>query len=126
MHTFQILVLIEEGSRNVNCLNSPCVDGERREVNRKIALLALVSVPLLLYMGIFFQLVKPVRAAATWTVDDDGPADFSTIQEAINAASPGDTIFVRNGIYYEIVVVNKTVSLVGESKETTIVNGNGS
>ena len=36
------------------------------------------------------------------TVDDDGPADFSTIQEAINAASWGDTIHVKNGIYYII------------------------
>jgi len=67
--------------------------------------------------------IPPVRAIA-WTVDDDGPADFHTIQEAINAASFGDTIIVRNGTYYENVVVNKTVSLVGENRNFTIVDGN--
>lgn len=63
------------------------------------------------------------EAPRTWTVDDDGPADFHTIQEAINAASDGDTIFVRNGVYCEDVVVNKTLFLVGESTASTILNG---
>ena len=49
------------------------------------------------------------------------PTDFPTIQEAINNANDGDTIFVRNGMYYEHVVVNKTVSLIGE--DNTVLNG---
>jgi peptide/nickel transport system substrate-binding protein len=60
----------------------------------------------------------------TWTVDDDGPADFHTIQEAINAANPGDTVFVKSGIYVENVVVNKSLSLVGEDLDTCVVDGN--
>jgi len=60
----------------------------------------------------------------TWIVDDDGPADFHTIQEAINKANPNDTIFVRNGTYYENVVINKTISLIGENNEATIVDAN--
>ena len=69
--------------------------------------------------------VQPVKAEPkTWTVDDDGPADFHTIQEAINAANLGDTIFVSSGTYYENVVVNKTVLLVGENRDTTIIDGN--
>ncbi|GAJ17890.1 unnamed protein product, partial [marine sediment metagenome] len=43
----------------------------------------------------------------TWTVDDDGPADFSTIQAAIDAASPDDAIFVSDGTYNENLTVNK-------------------
>ena len=50
---------------------------------------------------------------------------YQTIQEAINDANDGDTIFVRNGTYYENVVLNKTVSLIGESRTTTIIDGNG-
>mgnify|MGYP001039313996 CR=1 FL=1 len=53
----------------------------------------------------------------------DGPADFPTIQEAINAANDGDTIFVHGGIYYENIVVNKSVSLIGENRSTTIIDG---
>jgi len=70
---------------------------------------------------------------AVWTVDDDGPADFHTIQEAINAANPGDTIYVFNGTYYEhsttptwaCVFVNKSLTLIGENKRETIIDGNG-
>lgn len=51
------------------------------------------------------------------------PDDFLTIQEAINNAFEGDTIFVKSGVYYEHVVVNKTVSLVGEDVSTTIIDG---
>jgi len=68
--------------------------------------------------------IQPVKAEPrTWTVDDDGSADFHTIQEAINAASLGDTIFVYNGTYYENVVVNKTVTLIGEHRSTTFIDG---
>jgi len=52
------------------------------------------------------------------------PDDFLTIQEAINNAVEGDTVFVRSGIYYEHLVVNKTVSLAGEDVSTTIIDGN--
>ena len=64
----------------------------------------------------------------TWTVDDDrveySDADFTTIQEAINNATDGDMILVYKGTYYENVVVNKGVSLVGEDRGSTIVDGN--
>lgn len=52
------------------------------------------------------------------------PDDYSTIQEAINHASEGETIFVRAGTYYEHIIVNKTVLLLGEDKENTIIDGN--
>jgi hypothetical protein len=51
------------------------------------------------------------------------PDDFSTIQEAINNANEYDTIFVRNGTYYENVVVNKSIYLRGEDARTTVVDG---
>jgi pectin methylesterase-like acyl-CoA thioesterase len=56
--------------------------------------------------------IQPVRAEPRKSyVDDDGSADFSKIQDAINAASPGDTIYINNGTYYENIVVNRSVSL---------------
>jgi len=53
------------------------------------------------------------------------PTDYPTIQEAVNHANSGDTIFVYNETYYEHVVINKSVSLVGEDKDSTIIDGGG-
>jgi len=53
------------------------------------------------------------------------PDDYSTIQEAINYANSGDTIFVREGTYFEHVVINKSVSLIGESTYSTVIDGSG-
>ncbi len=53
------------------------------------------------------------------------PYDQETIQEAINVADSGDTIFVYADTYYENVVVNKSVTLTGENSLTTIIDGSG-
>jgi parallel beta-helix repeat protein len=53
------------------------------------------------------------------------PDNYLTIQEAINKANVGDTIYVRNGTYTGTIVVNKTVSLVGENRATTIIDAGG-
>ena len=50
------------------------------------------------------------------------PDDYSTIQAAIDHANAGDTVFVRDGIYNETLVVNKTISLVGEDRDLTIID----
>ncbi len=54
------------------------------------------------------------------------PDRYDTIQEAVNAANPGDTIIVRSGIYSENVFLNKTLTLIGEDRNATIINGGGS
>jgi parallel beta-helix repeat protein len=53
------------------------------------------------------------------------PDDYLTIQEAINNADIGDKVFVRNGTYSESIIVDKVVSLLGENRETTIINASG-
>ena len=49
---------------------------------------------------------------------------YATIQEAIdgNETLDGHVIFVDEGIYYEYLVVNKSISLVGENKDTTVID----
>ena len=50
------------------------------------------------------------------------PDDYLTIGWAIGNASEGDTIFVKKGTYEEhSLVVNKTLSLVGEDADSTII-----
>jgi len=54
--------------------------------------------------------------------------DFATIQEAINDpdTSDGHIIQVDAGTYFEHVTITKSISLVGEDRDTTIIDGNGS
>ena len=56
-------------------------------------------------------------------VDIDGEGNFSSIQKAIDHAEFGDIIFVRNGIYYENIVFDKSISLIGENNSNTIIDG---
>ena len=53
------------------------------------------------------------------------PDSYTTIQEAIDKANEGDTIFVRATTYYEHVIVDKALSIVGENKDGTIIDGEG-
>ena len=67
------------------------------------------------------QIIKSVKANPAEIIVQPG----GSIQGAINNASTGDTIVVKAGTYYEHVVVNNTVTLIGENKSTTIIDGNG-
>jgi parallel beta-helix repeat protein len=60
------------------------------------------------------------------TVDDDGHADYPTIQRAIDAANSGDTIYVRNGTYFEhLLILKDNLMIIGENRESTIIDGGG-
>jgi parallel beta-helix repeat protein len=94
-----------------------------------------ILLALALVLGFSLLTAMPVAAATTWYVDDDncpGPGSgsvgdpFCAIQAAVSAASSGDTIYVRSGTYYEHVVVDKQLTLQGEDRERTIIDGSGS
>jgi parallel beta-helix repeat protein len=55
-------------------------------------------------------------------VDPSSTTNYQSIQEAIDEAETGTYIYVKSGIYSEILVINKKVTLIGENAETTIVN----
>ena len=54
------------------------------------------------------------------------PDDYSTIQDAINAVNEGDIIFIKKGTYEypknQTLVINKTLSLIGEDANHTVIN----
>jgi parallel beta-helix repeat protein len=87
---------------------------------KKVILTATVSV---LLVGLLASALGS-RASGMRSSEITVPDDYQTIQEAINNAMDWGTVYVRSGVYYETVVVNKTVALVGEDRRTTIVDGN--
>ncbi len=109
-------------SRESQTIKSPCRSRHRLQPSLLFFLSSLF----------FFLLVVIVLAfqgeaeGTTITVDDDGQGDYRTIQEAVDNASKGDTIRVWDGYYRENVVVNKTLSLIGNSSTETLVDAGGS
>jgi nitrous oxidase accessory protein len=53
------------------------------------------------------------------------PDDYPSIEWAVGNATDGDTILVASGVYEENVVVDKSLKIVGESANTTIIDGGG-
>ena len=54
-----------------------------------------------------------------WGIDH-----FDSIQDGIKNVSENGTVYVNNGTYYENIVINKSINIIGEDKEATIINGN--
>jgi parallel beta-helix repeat protein len=48
---------------------------------------------------------------------------YQHIQDAIDASGTGDSIFVHKGIYYEHLYISKSIKLIGEETNTTIIDG---
>ncbi|UCF50617.1 MAG: right-handed parallel beta-helix repeat-containing protein [Thermoplasmatales archaeon] len=68
----------------------------------------------------------PLSIGKTLYVGGTGPGNYSTIQEAIDNASDLDTVFVYSGAYPEHVKIHISINLVGENKESTIIDAGGS
>ena len=66
------------------------------------------------------------------TVDDDGKADFASIQAAVDYASDGDEILVAPGVYtgdhpaHVVDLLGKAITLrSSDGPEVTIIDGEG-
>ena len=66
---------------------------------------------------------------AVWHVDDDGAEypnpDFNEIQDAINAATGGDEIWVYAGFYEENIEIDKSLIIIGGFNGTSVIDGGG-
>jgi parallel beta-helix repeat protein len=62
---------------------------------------------------------------SVYTVNKMDEASFKSIQSAINNAEEGDTVIVKPGMYREQIIIDKSIRLIGEDKNTTIIDGGG-
>ncbi len=56
-------------------------------------------------------------------VGGSGEGNYTSIQTAINNANSGDIIFIYNNIYLENIIIDKSVTIVGQEKESCIIDG---
>jgi parallel beta-helix repeat protein len=76
----------------------------------------------------------PIPPRDTVYVDDDfdestpgwGWIRFDKIQDALDTVVSEGVVYVANGIYYENVRMDKTMDLIGENRDSTIIDGGGS
>jgi parallel beta-helix repeat protein len=57
----------------------------------------------------------------TLYVGGTGPNNYTMIQDAIDNASNGDTVFVYSGTYYEKITIDKSINLIGEDRNATVI-----
>ena len=93
-----------------------------------IVALTVIAALLIVVVVRAYQVSRQNAAGALIRV----PADYATIQAAIDAAEPGDVIQVSVGVYAENLILNKPVSLVAEVYDQinpvnnqTIIDGRG-
>ena len=81
----------------------------------------LLSASSLINQKIFLKASSVTLIAGSITIIV--PDNYATIQGAIDNANSGDTIFVRKGTYLEHVVIDKSITLIGENRDLTIIDG---
>lgn len=91
-------------------------------MNGRGASLVVIILVIVSTFSIVMTVIPDVARANILYVGGAGPGNYTTIQSAIDAAFPGDTVFVYNGTYVENVVVHKIINLTGEDRWTTIID----
>jgi len=71
------------------------------------------------------QSIKPLSSGNILYVGGSGSNNYTKIQDAIDNASDGDTVYVYDDSspYNESINVSQSISLIGENRETTVIHG---
>jgi parallel beta-helix repeat protein len=71
--------------------------------------------------------INPSSKGNILYVGGSGSGNYTKIQDAIDNARYGDTVFVYDDSspYHENLVIHRSINLIGENKNTTIIDGMG-
>jgi len=100
--------------------------GGKYQVKNLIPIMLILLLVSTAFVGVSINVEKLSDASyegKTLFVGGTGPGNYTNIQDAINDSTDGDTVFVFSGIYYESIIVNKSIDLIGENKNETIIDG---
>jgi len=128
-------------SRN-NHTNIKNISQKRKKTMKNVVAISICFILLTALFSVFPIGLCSITDNNIIYVDDDntaGPWDgtpehpYQFIQDGIDNASSGDTVYVFNGMYHEYVLIpgvyheyefeNKTINLIGEDMEHTILDG---
>ena len=90
-----------------------------------IAMLIIISPSF--YFSTNAQLVNRTKEIDLGNLSFDAdiiiPDDYDNIQDGIDDSNPGDLIFVRSGVYYENIEIDKkNLHIIGEDKFNTVID----
>jgi parallel beta-helix repeat protein len=88
---------------------------------KQVLRVGVLGLLVVLVVGLLLS-VRAQQGSRMLTVCLSG-CDFLTIQAAINAAQPGDTIAVSAGTYTENLTISKSLTLQGADPATTVIDG---
>jgi parallel beta-helix repeat protein len=93
-------------------------------LKKMLQILCVVALFLILFIGFFDVDLCMAKNSNTYFVGGIGEGNFTNIQDAIDFSTDDDTVFVYNGTFFENLVINKSINLIGFDKNTTIIDGN--
>ncbi len=91
-------------------------------MRKKILMLFILNILLFSFLHLFSDVNINVSGSIIY-VDLNGEQEYTNIQDAIDDASNGDTIYVNSGIYSENIYINKSINLFGKGKGISIIDG---
>ena len=99
-------------------------NGKMKERIKAIVIIAIIIILFQIFINLKVGAKNIILKNSNYDiiVDIKGFGDYKSIQQAIDIAKPGSSIYIMSGEYYEIINIKKLLYLEGENKDTTIIN----
>ena len=89
-------------------------------MNKNTVIISILSIILIIF-NILLVGCLDKNELPTNGIVIEGKGNYTSIKNAIDNASKGDTIFVYDGYYYETILINKSIKLIGAGNNKTVL-----